>query len=157
MTHMLTRLKSLDRPIRVTIIGIGSAGKGPFYVFDRPYHIVHIEAMKCIAEAFLDRDSLLEPTYGFKTNVYAYAKRDLRKGETLDGIGGYTCYGLIENCADNRVRSGVPICLADEVTVNRDITRDEKLFMQDIIYDPGRLDYKLYALAATEQRSVVVP
>jgi predicted homoserine dehydrogenase-like protein len=123
-------------------------GTGPFYVFDRPYHVVHIEAMKCVAEAFLDRDALLQPTYGFRTNVYAYAKRDLRQGEKLDGIGGYTCYGLIENCSDNRVHAGVPICLAEDVTLRRDIPQDEKIFMNDIVYDPDRLDYKLYSLAA---------
>ena len=127
-------------------------GKGPFYVFDRPYHLVHIEAMKCIAEAFLDRDALLQPTYGFKTNVYAYAKRDLRTGERLDGIGGYACYGLIENCSQNRDRSGVPICLADDVTVNRDIAKDEKIFMEDIVYDPARPDYAMYRKGVERSR-----
>lgn len=125
-------------------------GQGPFYVFDRPYHLVHIEAMKCVAEAFLDRDALLQPTYGFRTNVYAYAKRDLRRGEKLDGIGGYTCYGLIENCSDNRLDSGVPICLTEEVTLRRDIPKDEKIFMKDITHDPDRLDFKLFSLAAGE-------
>jgi predicted homoserine dehydrogenase-like protein len=127
-------------------------GRGPFYVFDRSYHIVHIEAMKCVAEAFLDRDSLLQPTYGFRTNVYTYAKQDLRQGQKLDGIGGYTCYGLIENCSDNRAHSGVPICLADDVTLNRDIAKDEKIFLEDIAYDPDRLDYRLYFVAAEQPR-----
>jgi predicted homoserine dehydrogenase-like protein len=125
-------------------------GKGPFYVFDRPYHIVHIEAMRCIAEAFLDRDALLQPTCGFKTNVYAYAKRDLRKGEKLDGIGGYTCYGLIENCSENRDHSGVPICLAEDVTLARDVPKDQKIFMEDVVHDADRLDYRLYSMAAQE-------
>ena len=44
-------------------------GNGPFYVFNRPYHLCHVEAMQCVAEAFLDGETLLEPTYGFKTNV----------------------------------------------------------------------------------------
>lgn len=129
-------------------------GKGPFYVFERPYHLVHIEAMKCVAEAYLDREALLQPTHGFKTNVYAYAKRDLPKGEKLDGIGGYTCYGLIENCSANRVHAGVPICLADEVTLKRDIPQDAKILLDDIVYDSGRLDYRLYALAAQELQTV---
>ncbi len=116
-----------------------------------------LEAMKCMAEAFLDRDSLLQPAYGFRTNVYAYAKRDLRKGEKLDGIGGYTCYGLIENCAENRGRAGVPICLADDVTLNRDIAKDQKVFMEDIVYNPGRPDFALYARAAAESASLVSP
>ena len=119
-------------------------GKGPFYVFDRPYHLVHVEAMKCVAEAFLDRDALLQPTYGFKTNVYAYAKRDLRRGEKLDGIGGYTCYGLIENCSEDRLRPGLPICLADDVTLTRDVPEDQKILMADVVYDPSRPDYELY-------------
>lgn len=125
-------------------------GKGPFYVFERPYHLIHIEAMKCIVEAFLDRDSLLQPTYGFKTNVYTYAKRNLRKGEKLDGIGGYTCYGLIENCSENRQRPGVPICLADDVTLRRDVPKDQKIFMEDLAYNPSRLDFTLYSRAAAE-------
>lgn len=129
-------------------------GKGPFYVFDRSYHIVHIEAMKCVAEAFLDRESLLQPTHGFKTNVYAYAKRDLRKGETLDGIGGYTCYGLIENCSAHQDHPGVPICLAEDVTLYRDVAKDEKIFMEDIAHDPDRLDYRLYSMAANQMNAL---
>jgi predicted homoserine dehydrogenase-like protein len=126
-------------------------GKGPFYVFERPYHLVHVEAMKCILEAFLDRDPLLQPTHGFKTNVYTYAKRDLRKGERLDGIGGYASYGLIENCSENLRRPGLPICLADDVTLNREVARDQKILLEDVDYNPGRMDYSLFALAAAAQ------
>ena len=123
-------------------------GNGPFYMFNRPYHLCHVEAMQCVAEAFLDHDTLLEPTYGFKTNVYAYAKRDLRKGEKLDGIGGYTCYGLIENCAENLSLPGLSICLADNVVLNKDVAKDEKILLRDVSYDSNRTDYRLYALAA---------
>ncbi len=129
-------------------------GKGPYYVFDRPYHLCHVESMQCVAEAFLDHEALLQPTAGFVTNVYAYAKRDLRKGESLDGIGGYTCYGMIENCSENEVRGGLPVCLADEVTLKRGIAKDEKIFMEDIVYDSNRQDYRLYALALEESHAV---
>ena len=129
-------------------------GPGPFYVFNRPYHLCHIEAMRSVAEAALDREALLRPEHGFKTNVYAYAKRDLRRGETLDGIGGYTCYGLIENCSDNQSHAGLPICLAENVVLNRDVPKDEKVFLQDVAYDPDRVDYRLYALASGESKTV---
>jgi len=121
--------------------------EGPFYVFRRPYHLIHIEAMQCVAEAHLDRQPLLQPRFGFKTNVYCYAKKDLRAGDPLDGLGGYACYGMIENCADNQTAPGVPICLAEDVTVNRDIAKDEKILMDDIVYDANRFDFDLYALA----------
>ena len=129
-------------------------GDGPFYVFNRPYHLCHVEAMQCVAEAFLDHEALLQPTYGFKTNVYAYAKRQLHAGEKLDGIGGYTCYGLIENCACNQDRLGLPICLADDVVLKRDIRKDEKLFMDDILCNLQRMDYRLYDLAVAESNTV---
>jgi predicted homoserine dehydrogenase-like protein len=104
-------------------------GSGPFYIFHRPFHLGHIEAMACIAEAYLDGWAVLQPTYGFMTNVYAYAKKDLYQGEALDGIGGYTAYGLIENCVDNQVHPGLPICLAEDVTMRRDIRRGEKILL----------------------------
>ncbi len=127
-------------------------GPGPFYVFHRPYHLIHIEAMRCVAEAFLDRDPLLQPVHGFKTNVCAYAKRDLRQGETLDGLGGYACYGMIENWSHDRAAPGLPICLAEDVAVRRDIPRDQRILMSDIHYGPARLDFATYLKAVEQSR-----
>ena len=123
-------------------------GTGPFYVFTRPYHLCHVEAMQSVLEAYLDHEALPQPTYGFRTNVYAYAKRDLHKGEELDGIGGYTCYGLIENCADNQEDAGLPICLSEGVVINKDVAKDEKIRLQDVTYDSSREDFRLFAVAA---------
>lgn len=122
-------------------------GDGPCYVFTRPYHLCHVEAMRSVAEAFLETQSLLEPKRGFSTNVYCYAKRDLKKGTTLDGIGGYTCYGLIENCRDNLERAGLPICLAEDAVLRHDISKDAKIHMEDIEINHDREDLKLYSLA----------
>ena len=84
------------------------------------------------------------------TNVYAYAKKDLHRGDALDGIGGYAAYGLIENASDNKAHPGLPICLAEEVTLNRDIKKDEKIFMEDIILgeDPSKFEIYKSELAA---------
>jgi len=120
-------------------------GDGPFYLFYRPHHLCHVEAMRTVAEAVLDDRPLFQPTYGFRTNVYAYAKRDLRQGDELDGIGGYTYYGLIENCLLEN--PGLPILLADGVTLKRDISKGEKILMRDVAYDPERFEFKLYTKA----------
>jgi predicted homoserine dehydrogenase-like protein len=122
-------------------------GPGPFYVFHRPYHLGHFEIAACITEAFLDHQPLLQPRYGFSTNVYAYAKKDLRAGDVLDGIGGYTVYGLIENCADNRQHSGLPICLAENTVLRRDIGKDEKIRLEDVEYDSSSPEFTLFRLA----------
>lgn len=122
-------------------------GNGPYYVFRRPYHLCHIEAMQCVAEAFLDGQAFLQPTFGFQTNVYCYAKRNLQRGEKLDGLGGYTCYGLIENCVDHQQHPGFPICLAEEVVLRRDVRKDEKILMEDLVYDSDRFDIRLFNMA----------
>lgn len=122
-------------------------GDGPFYLFYRPYHLCHVEAITCIAEAFLDGHSFLKPTFGFRTNVYSYAKRTLHKGEELDGIGGYTSYGLIENRAANDSNPGLPICLADKVKLKRDVAKDEKILLDDVDYDSTSFEFDLYSKA----------
>ena len=94
-------------------------GPGPFYLFYRPYHLCHFEFAATVAEVVLNKKAVLKPDFGFKTNVYAYAKKDLKKGENLDGLGGYACYGLIENCSENKMKAGLPICLAEDVVLKR--------------------------------------
>jgi predicted homoserine dehydrogenase-like protein len=123
-------------------------GDGPYYLFYRPYHLCHIEAIKTLAAAVLDGRSFLEPTFGFKTNVFAYAKKPLSRGDRLDGIGGHTCYGLIENCSRTGSDQGLPICLADDVRLVRDIARDEKIMMSDIEFHGSRFDFEIFGRAS---------
>jgi predicted homoserine dehydrogenase-like protein len=136
-----------EDPYQKSMLSYYKMGEGPFYLFYRPYHLCHIEAMACLAEAFLDGRSLLQPMHGFRANVYAYAKRELSQGEKLDGIGGYTCYGLIENCPQNKDSLGLPICLAEGVTLKRDVSKDERILMSDIHEVHDRFDFTLYAKA----------
>ncbi len=129
-------------------------GPGPYYVFARPYHLVHFEAMASVAEAALNRRAVLKPEFGFRTNVYAHAKRHLRRSETLDGVGGYTCYGLIENCDTGGWNTGLPICLADGAVLKRDVSRDEKILLDDVELDTGRFDVQLFYRAVNQSQRV---
>ncbi len=122
-------------------------GPGPFYLFDRPYHLSHIESMATVAAAVLDGVAVLQPWRGFQTNVYAYAKRDLAIGTVLDGVGGFACYGLLENCADQAASPGLPVCLADHVTLTRPRRKDERILLADVSYDPQRADFVLFGQA----------
>lgn len=119
-------------------------GPGPYYLFYRPYHLGHFESMATVVEAAINGRAVLKPEYGFKTNVYAYAKRSLRRGEVLDGIGGYACYGMIENCDNNPQELRLPICLADNIRVTRDIGKDERILLTDTNYDPNDPAFELF-------------
>ena len=78
--------------------------------------------------------------------MYTYAKKVLQKGDVLDGIGGYAAYGLIENCVDNQLIPGLPICLAEDVTLRRNIQKDEKILLEDVIYDRADPRFRTYQL-----------
>ena len=122
-------------------------GPGPFYLFYRPYHLGHFESMRSIAAAALDGRAVLKPDFGFRTNVYAYAKRDLQAGESLDGMGGYLCYGKIENLSDNEIHPGIPICMAEDVVLKVDVPKDERILLEQLDYDPDRREFELHRRA----------
>jgi predicted homoserine dehydrogenase-like protein len=145
-----------DHPYQRDMMAYYKMGPGPFYTFYRPYHLCHVESMRCIAQAALDHEALLAPEQGWQTNVYAYAKKDLRAGDTLDGLGGYTCYGLIENCRTGGESDGLPICLAEDLTLLRDRRRGERLTLQDVTLPEDRMDVKLYRRSLPAAKAVAV-
>jgi predicted homoserine dehydrogenase-like protein len=136
-----------EHPYQREMMAYYKMGPGPYYLFYRPYHLCHIEAMSTVTNAVTRNTPLLQPNFGFHTNVYTYAKRDLSQGDILDGIGGYNCYGMIENCADQMARPGLPICLAENIVLNRNIRKDEKIYLDDVIIPPDRFDFTLHEKA----------
>ena len=122
-------------------------GPGPFYLFYRPYHLGHIEAMACVVEAYLHKSARLQPKYGMKTNVFAYAKKDLKTGDSLDGMGGYAAYGLIENLEDDQLNPGIPICIAEQMKLKNPVGRNQKILLKDLDFDQNDPAYKLYLKA----------
>jgi predicted homoserine dehydrogenase-like protein len=139
-------------PYQQAMLNYYKRGTGPFYLFYRPYHLCHVEAIQCVAEAVLDGDALLQPTRGFQTDVYAYAKRALCAGERLDGLGGYACYGQIENCADRATSPGLPICLSNDATLLRQIAPDERIGWHDVRFAPDAPQLALYIQAQAASR-----
>ena len=136
-----------DNDYQSSMLSYYKMGDGPFYLFYRPYHLCHVESMFCIADAYLNHNSLLQPNYGFRTNVFTYAKKNLKKGETLDGLGGYQCYGKIENVLQHDEKKSLPICIAENVTLKRNIKIDEKIFMNDVDFKGNKIGYDLYTNA----------
>ena len=142
-----------DNPYQKEMLAYYKMGCGPYYLFYRPYHLCHIEAMDTIITVVSEGRDFLAPVHGIQTNVYAYAKRDLRPGERLDSVGRYMCYGKIENLKDTIANPGLPICLADNVVLNRAIAKNQQILMSDVAYDPDRIDFRLYA-EALEQTDI---
>jgi predicted homoserine dehydrogenase-like protein len=67
---------------------------GPYYLHFRPYHLCDLETPQSIAEAVLLGEVTVAPE-GAYAEVVCVAKRDIRAGETVGGIGGPDIYGRI--------------------------------------------------------------
>lgn len=112
-------------------------GDGPNYFFFRPYHLVHLELPLTIAEILLDREPLATVCEPHVAEVLAIAKKPLATGEQLDGIGGYTCYGLIDT--RERAEGYLPIGLIDYATMNADHPRDMPIPLDNVALDTSKL------------------
>jgi predicted homoserine dehydrogenase-like protein len=142
-----------DNSYQRSMLSTFKMGSGPFYVFYRPYHLCHVEGMTAV-RGVMRGSPLLQPVHGFRTNVFAHAKKNLHAGECLDGFGGYACYGLIENCDPTGAMSGLPLGLAEDVPLTRDIRKDERLAWSDVRHDPTNPAFTLFVKALDASRSL---
>jgi len=120
-------------------------GDGPLYMFYRPFHLTHLEAPLSVARAVLFGDASIAPAGPPVCEVATIAKRDMETGDELDGIGGYTCYGLIDNVENTRRDNALPIGLAVGARLTRPVGQDEPVRMADVVLPAGRLVDKLRA------------
>lgn len=128
-----------DDPAQKHFLELYKLGTGPIYSFYTPYHLCHFEVHNTIARAVLLKDATITPTFGPCVDVVATAKRDLKKGETLDGIGHYMTYGQCENADVVHREQLLPIGLAQGCVLTRDIGKDSTIKLADVEIPSGRL------------------
>ena len=119
-------------------------GDGPFYTFYTPYHICHFEVPSSIARAVLFNDITIAPLNKPMVDVVAVAKKDIKRGEVIDGLGGFATYGLCENYKTARKENLLPIGLAQGCFAKKDIKKDQVIKFSDVILPEGRLIDKLW-------------
>ncbi len=134
-----------EHPLQQRYMRYYKMGDGPLYAFYTPYHLCHLEAPLTVARAVLFQDATLTPLAGPVCDVIAVAKRDLEAGEELDGIGGFTCYGLLENSGVCQAENLLPMGLAEGCRLRRDIAQDRAITYDDVEVPQGRLCDELKA------------
>ncbi len=132
-----------DDPIQQHFLNLYKLGPGPVYCFYAPYHLCHFEVPNTVARAVLFGDAAIAPIGAPMVDVVATAKKDLKAGDVLDGIGHYMTYGQAENSAVARSENLLPMGLAEGCRVKRDIPRDQVLTYADVDVPKGRLVDKL--------------
>jgi predicted homoserine dehydrogenase-like protein len=121
-----------DSPLKQVQLAYYKLGDGPFYVFYTPFHLPHIQIASTIGRAAVHGDATVAPMGGPVCEVVAVAKRDLKRGERIDGIGGYCAYGLIENTSSARAVDALPIGMAEGCVLRRDVAKDAVIAGADV-------------------------
>jgi predicted homoserine dehydrogenase-like protein len=132
-----------DDPIAREYIANFKLGDGPFYVFYMPWHLPHAEAPLTAARAALFHDAAVTPLGPPVCDVLTVAKRNLERGEKLDGVGGFTCYGTIENADISRRDALLPMGLSEGCEVLVDVPADQPIAYNDVQLPSDRLAVRL--------------
>ncbi|MFQ5609031.1 MAG: NAD(P)H-dependent oxidoreductase [Woeseiaceae bacterium] len=114
-------------------------GDGPYYTFYVPYHLPHLESPLTVARAVLFNDAAITPKGAPVAEVLAAAKTDVKAGEIIDGIGGFHCYGLVDNVDIARGEDAVPMSLIEGCKLQRDVARDDIISYGDVRFPEGRV------------------
>lgn len=133
-----------ENPYKKTQLAYYKLGDGPFYVFYTPYHLPHIQLPSTIGRAVIHGDPTVAPAAGPSCEVVTVAKRPLKAGERLDGVGGFCSYGLIENRAAARATDALPIALSEDCVLVRDVAKDAVVSFKDVTLPAERLSDRLW-------------
>jgi predicted homoserine dehydrogenase-like protein len=137
-------LAANDDPDREIYLRYGKLGDGPLYSFYVPYHLTALEVHLSVARVGLFRDHVVTSLpKAPRVDVVAHAKRDLRAGETLDGLGGFLTYGACERAERVAAEGMLPIGIAEGARLRRDLPRDRALTHDDVELPEGRLVVEL--------------
>jgi predicted homoserine dehydrogenase-like protein len=134
-----------DNPLKQAQLAYYKMGPGPFYVFYTPFHLPHLQIASTIGRAAVLNDATVAAAGAPRCEVVAVAKKNLRSGERLDGIGGFCTYGLIDNTATARAMNALPMGLSDGCTLLHDVAKDAVLSFADVEMPPERLSDRLWA------------
>lgn len=111
-------------------------GDGPNYLMYRPYHLTSLEAPITIYNAVVENEPTIAPIQGQVADTVTIAKRDIKKGETLDGIGSEKVFGKLTSHTRSMKEDLLPIGLITPKTVAKvDIPKDTLIDMTMVEID----------------------
>lgn len=124
---------------------VPTANDGKYQVFHRPYHIAP-ETTVSIASAALENEPTGTPR-SHEAEVVGAAKRDLGPGDTIDGGGGDTVYGRVEEAGTASEHDHIPLELLRGAEVVRAVETDEVVTYDDVEVDSSSFIYHLRKLS----------
>jgi predicted homoserine dehydrogenase-like protein len=111
---------------------------GRYAALYRPTHMIGLELGISVASVALRGEPTGTPI-GFHSDVVATAKRDLKAGEMLDGEGGFCVWGKQAPAQTSLDAGCLPLGLAHQVRLKRDIAEGAVLRWSDVDHDASDL------------------
>ncbi len=101
----------------------------------KPYHLIGLELGISVASVALRGEPTGTPD-GFRGDVAAVAKRDLKAGEVLDGEGGFMVWGRLMPATDSLAAGALPIGLAHGRALLKPVPAGTIVTRADVRMDP---------------------
>lgn len=119
-----------------------SMGDGPYFRILRPFHLCNIETPLAAAEAMIyGETTVIAKT--MVSEVVSIAKRDLKAGETIGGIGSADIYHKIYTYPDARQMKGIPMGIAPGARILKDVKMGMPLTEENTAPDSSQFVYQL--------------
>ena len=114
--------------------GMNTDQSGEFSAMYKPFHLIGMELNTSIFSAALLKLPTGQTKY-FKGDVVSVSKKNLKKGEKLDGEGGFTVWGKLIPASTSLNLKALPIGLANEMFLKNDIDKDKIITWNDVEFD----------------------
>ncbi len=114
--------------------GLPTDATGRYAAMYKPYHLIGLELSISVLNVALRG----EPTgtcRAWRGDAVTVAKHSLKAGEILDGEGGYTVYAKLVPAARSLKLGALPIGLANDVKLLRDVAAGEFVTAADVALD----------------------
>jgi predicted homoserine dehydrogenase-like protein len=103
--------------------GMVTDASGSYSAIWRPYHYIGLELAQSIYAIALDQKATGQ-TINYNADVAAYAKKDLKAGDRLDGEGGFCARGKLITSKKSKQENILPLGLTDNAVLKKDINKD---------------------------------
>ncbi|MDB4141077.1 SAF domain-containing protein [Candidatus Pelagibacter sp.] len=111
--------------------GMVTDASGSYSAIWRPYHYIGLELAQSIYSIALDQKATGQ-TINYNADVAAYAKKDLKAGDRLDGEGGFCARGKLITSKKSKQENILPLGLTDNAVLKKDINKDEVIKINDV-------------------------
>jgi predicted homoserine dehydrogenase-like protein len=108
----------------------------------RPIHMIGLELGISVASVALRREPTGSPI-AFNSDVIATAKRNLKKGEILDGEGGFCVWGKQTPAQQSLDEQFLPLGLAHNIKLKTDVAQGQRLKWADVEFDSEQLAVRI--------------